>query len=286
MKTIKTLAPLCFLTSMLSAADLAEVKHQFLCIGNHKNVLIYIDQFEPNKSWSVNIPRGSRDIQILDEGKLLVSHGNGAGEYDLVTGKALTWKINRYKKIQSARRLPSGETVMLTSKGQIITVDADGNENSKVQIDQKRLDLRLIRTSPSGNWIIAGKNPRAVLEVSKLGKMIITAPLPGKSYTAIKLPNNNYLSSTGNECKVVELSPKGKIINFVGGKKEHPDLKLDFNSGWSKLPNGNIVMTNWLGHGKHNTAPHLVEFDATNKLIWSWVDHKVAKQVTNLLIIK
>jgi hypothetical protein len=45
-------------------------------------------------------------------------------------------------------------------------------------------------------------------------------------------------------------------------------------------------MTNWLGHGKLNSASHLLEFDTNNKLVWQWDDHQAVKQVTNLLVIK
>ena len=51
------------------------------------------------------------------------------------------------------------------------------------------------------------------------------------------------------------------------------------------LPNGHVVIANWLGHGKHPDSPHVVEFDRTNKLIWSWNDHKLAKVATNVMIL-
>lgn len=284
MKYLHLLSALCW--SNLTYAAESAIKHKFVCIGNHKNVLVYIDQFEPEKSWSVKIPKGSRDIQLISSDTLLVSHGTGASEFSVIDGKKLKWLATGYKTIQSARRLPNGNTILLDIKGKVTTLDETGTKLSSIKIKQSSLDVRLLRHSSKGNWIIGSKKPQAVLEVNPKGEVIQQTILPGKGYTVTKLLNGNYLASTGDECKVVELKANGEIVSFVGGRKEHPELKLDFNSGWQMLGNGNIVMTNWLGHGKHNTAPHLIEFDENNKMVWKWDDHKAVKQVTNLLIIK
>lgn len=284
MKYLKLLAPLCLLTT--ATAEKSTIKHQFVCIGNYKNVLVHVDQFSPNNSWSTKLPNGSRDIQHIPPNTLLVSHGTGATEYQLSDGKKLQWSVSRYKGIQSARRLANGHTILLSGKGKIITLDKTGEELSSIQIKHNSLDLRLLRVSSEGNWIIGSKNPRAVLEINAQGDILQQTKLPGKGYTATKLANGNYLASTGDECKVVEVKADGSVIRFVGGKKQHSALKLDFNSGWDQLDNGNIIMTNWLGHNKHNSASHLLEFDTDNKLVWQWDDHQAVKQVTNLLVIK
>ncbi|MFT5882225.1 MAG: hypothetical protein ACI9FG_000725 [Crocinitomicaceae bacterium] len=284
MKYLKLLASLCLLTAATAAEP--AIKHQFVCIGNHKNVLVHVDQFTPNNSWSIPLPKGSRDIQLISPKTLLVSHGTGAAEYQLSDGKKLKWSVSGYKGIQSARRLANGTTILLSSKGKLITLDEEGKELSSVQIKHKPLDLRLLRVSSQGNWTIGSKKPQAVLEINAQGNILQQTKLAGKGYTATKLSNGNYLASTGDECKVVEVKVDGSVVRFVGGKKQHPTLKLDFNSGWNQLDNGNIIMTNWLGHGKHNSASHLLEFDTNNKLVWQWDDHQAVKQVTNLLVIK
>ena len=44
-------------------------------------------------------------------------------------------------------------------------------------------------------------------------------------------------------------------------------------------------MANWLGHGKQGKAPHLIEFSPNNKVVWTWANHKTARQVTNVLLL-
>ena len=117
------------------------------------------------------------------------------------------------------------------------------------------------------------------------GKILKEIPLRDKGYKVLLQTNGNYLSTFGDEVKVVEHNEKGEVLNYVGGIPDHKNLKLDYASGWDLLPNGNIVLCNWLGHDKHGSAPHLIEFTRDNKVVWLWEDHKMAHQITNVLFL-
>jgi len=101
----------------------------------------------------------------------------------------------------------------------------------------------------------------------------------------VRLPNGSTLVSTGGAVTVVEMNPAGEQVGFVGGKPNHPQLGLDWFSGFDLLPNGNLVVANWLGHGKQGTGVHLVEFDQQNRVVWKWDDHERAATVTNVLVV-
>ena len=70
---------LCF--TIASVATAADIKHRWVCVDNGANRLIHVDQNDTSKNWSIAIPGGSRDLQLLDNEKLLVGHGNGAAAY-------------------------------------------------------------------------------------------------------------------------------------------------------------------------------------------------------------
>ena len=237
------------------------------------------------------IPGGSRDIQYIGGadapagGKLLVSHGNGAAEYALADGRRLEWVVDRYRGIQTARRLADGNTLLSTRSGRLYEVDAAGEEVGRAQVAVEKLNMRLMRVLPGGNILIGSASPRAAIEVTRRGEVVTTMRLPDKGYTAIRLPDGRTMAGTGGEARIVTLDVDGNIISHVGGKDAHPGLGLDFCSGWDRLPNGNCVMANWLGHGKQGKGPHLVEFTPDNKVAWTWADHEAARQVTNVLVL-
>lgn len=263
----------------------AQIQHRWVCVDNGANKLAYVNQFDPSMNWVVTIPGNSRDMQVVDRNMLLVSHGNGAAEYSLADGKRGSWVVACYNGVQSARRLSNGHTLLCTAGGMLYEVDADGKELSRTQIDLKGLNLRLMRLLPNGNLLIGSAGPKAVLEAARDGRIIRNLPLPGKGYTAIQLEDGRIVAGTGEEARIITMDANGKQISVVGGKDTYPDLGLDFCSGWDLLPNGNLVMANWLGHGKQGTGPHLVEFNTENKLVWQWGDHKMMRQVTNVLIL-
>jgi hypothetical protein len=140
--------------------------------------------------------------------------------------------------------------------------------------------------TPENTILYAGDKPYSVIEIDMNGKVIWSAKLPHNGYKHKRLPNGNILNSTGDTCKVIEINKKGKVISFIGGKTQFPELGLDFCSGWDQLKNKNIVMCNWLGHGKYGKGVSLAEFTPDNKLVWTWANHKIARQVTNVLIIQ
>jgi|GEM_PF-734367 len=264
----------------------AEIAHKFLGVDNKANNLVYVDQTDAKNNWTTAIPRGARDLQIIEGNRVLVSHGNGAGEYDLVTGKKL-WSIDSFKGINSARRLPNGNTLLGGSAKDgiyIYTADRKGKTLDTLVLKGLR-DFRLINRLKNGNILLTVARPYRVIEVDTKGKIVWEAKIPGKGYKAVRLPSGNTLVSTASAAVIVELDKNGKIVSSLGGKKNHPKILFDCFSGFDTLKNGNVVVANWLGHGHIGMGQHLIEFDRKNKVVWTWGDHKAAKVITNMLLL-
>ena len=64
-----------------------------------------------------------------------------------------------------------------------------------------------------------------------------------------------------------------------------PGIQFAFMTGFQRLPNGNTVVSNWLGHGKFGTAPHIIEITPDKKVVWSFADHKTMKTVSSVLLL-
>ena len=47
-----------------------------------------------------------------------------------------------------------------------------------------------------------------------------------------------------------------------------------------RLPNGNTVMSNWLGHGQFGKAPHLIEVTRDKRVVWTFADHAAMKTIS------
>src|SRR5262245_23916951 len=122
------------------APPVQEVKHRFLATDGETSKLIYVDQFHPEKDWTVETPKGPRDLRRVGDKTILVSHRGGAIEVDLETGKQ-TWIVNGYREVHAAIRLADGQTLLVgqTDKGITIhQVDRDGKETGRTVVEGKR----------------------------------------------------------------------------------------------------------------------------------------------------
>src|SRR6187402_1950552 len=110
-----------------------EVRHRFLATDGETSKLIYVDQLHAGKDWTVETPKGPRDLRLVGEKTVLMSHRGGAAEYDLETGKQL-WIVNGYRDVHAAIRLANAHTLLVgqTDKGVTIhEVDRDGKETGR-----------------------------------------------------------------------------------------------------------------------------------------------------------
>jgi hypothetical protein len=286
------------------------IKHVLYLVDNGLNKLLFLNQKDPSKNWTVSIPSGSRDLQLVaNNTKLLVSHGNGAAEYDRITG-VKGWSITTYTNVSTAQRLSNGNTLIGWSKAASGSTPAQVilSEVNSAKAEVKRVTInnittfRLARRLSSGNTLITGDINKAlkfkVFEVSVTGAIIWQQLLyGGKGYVANRLTNGNTQATIGpvgnvyqpgkDDNKLLQLSSTGAIIKFWGGMVNHPGAELMKFSGYSVVPgNGNILIANWLGDGNIGKGPHAVEFDTNNNLIWSWKNFTAAQTVTNVLVIE
>ncbi len=291
--------------AVAAAAEPAAAQHRFAILDNGAGHLVLVDQVHPELGWSVGVPGGARDMQRLGmvsqqsiakkpgapdplqsgEPRILVSHGDGAGEYAIATGKLL-WSVKGQRGVSSARRLPDGNTLLGSSEGgvHLITVDPKGKVVSTVAVECPG-DLRLVRTTPDGHFLLGLAGPHLIWEVDATGKKVAEYKLPGKGYIADRLPNGHVIAATGDGLTIVELDSMGKIVRTTGGKAAFPDEKFLWFSAYDFLPAGHLLVANWNGHGHEGQGPHVFEFDADNHLVWKWEDHQLVKDATGVLAL-
>ncbi len=261
----------------------AQIKHRFLAVDNGSNRLLLVDQIE-GKGWTVPVPAGSRDLRLLSGGRVLVSHGNGAGEFDLATG-AKGWSVEGFANVTSAQRLTNGNTLLgLTdSKGvNLVEVGPDTREKARL-IVPGLADLRLMDRLPNGNTLLSLATAHKVVEVDAVGSIVWNGALTDKGYQARRLANGHTVATSGEDCRIYDFPPKGDPVLVGGSLEKFTNAHLLWFSGFEILANGDFFVANWNGHGHEGQGPHAVEFDAANNLVWSWEDHVAATTVTNVL---
>jgi hypothetical protein len=77
---------------------------------------------------------------------------------------------------------------------------------------------------------------------------------------------------------------KGQTLSSLR-KNDLTQSPIRFGIGVQRLPNGNTVFCNWLGHGHLGENPHLYEVTPEKQLVWSFADHAHFKAVTQVQIL-
>lgn len=263
----------------------SQVKHRFLAVDNGANRLLLFDQIG-GEGWSIPIPAGSRDLQVLEGGKVLVSHGNGAAEYDLATG-AMGWSLTGYSSITTASRLDNGNTLLGGNVDGVTLYEIGPDKLLKSKLNPEGLsDLRLARRLAGGNTLLGLAAPHKVVEIDGQGKTVWTGDLTDKGYVAYRLDDGHTLATSGEDFRIYDFDPDGKPTLIAGGRDRHPQARFLWFSGFQILPDGHLLVANWNGHGMEGQGPHAVEFDRSNTVVWTWEDHAVAATVTNVLSLE
>lgn len=289
------------------ACPTGPVCHEFFANDNGRNIINYVNEFDPSKNWSkpvgVTGANSPRQVELVDNadvvggplsGKaIMVSVNTGFQEYHPVTGERLIdVRLAGTTDVRGAVRLADGNTILGIGNDTLRTVNRAGATVRSCTLPGPAIadSLRVINRDPATGFLMLGRALDLYI-VNETCQQQWTAQLPtgSKAYSVLARPGGGVWATSGAPSTVIEFNQQGQILQQIGGKTTHAGLGLDFFSGFEILPNGNMVVANWQGHlaNPMNSTPHLVEFNpANNELVWRWGDQTLARQITNTLMLR
>lgn len=84
--------------------------------------------------------------------------------------------------------------------------------------------------------------------------------------------------------RVFEVDQAGKKVWEIKDG-DLPGIPFYLMTGLQRLPNGNTVVSNWLGHGQFGKAPHLIEITPGKKVVWTFADHQAFKTISSVQLL-
>jgi hypothetical protein len=277
-----------------NAAEAAPIKHRFLLLDESRSQILYVDQFDPAKSWQIPVEGGPAwGLQLVGGNRALVAlpQKGGFREYDLTTRKAVRERFDkkRYAGAISAIRLPDGRTVLSCDRkfARVFLFDAQDKEIAAWEFP-KATTTRQIRRTPR-NTLLFGGNTNQIYEISLEGKLLRTVQIPDAKhiYQTIELPDGNLLAACGYAGFLAEMDKNGKMLSRKGGRPEPKGLKYIFMSQFHRLKNGNTVIATWTGHKRNDSrkGQQLVEFAPDGKVVWKWHDPEKAGSIHAVIVM-
>lgn len=269
-------------------ANGAEIKHRFLAVDESRHQLVYVDQFDSSKDWTLKLPIKHRDIQLVGDNVLLLSSLEGFHEYDL-RDRRMVKEVKGYPGTVSARRLPDGRTILVCNAPGVtlFELSAEGKELRKSTFDVPT--TRVVRMTPQGTILFGSAN--RVFEGDLDGKILKEHTLPERvwAYQTVRLPSGNLLACGGYDPRMFELDGQGKVVKTIGAVEpgQAKALGLHLFAGFQILKNGHMVVSNWSGHGPKDSEKgvQILEFDTESKVVWKWHDPDQAGSIDGLIVL-
>lgn len=281
----------------MTAAAKDETRNYRVLGADNKHVAIVNAKGEVE--WEVpNEAREIHDIQMLPNGNVLFQTSYTT-VVEMSPAKKIVWQYDAKPKtgydgqiqIHSYQRLKNGLTMIAESgNGRVIEVNKDGKIVFELPLKLEKpnfhRDTRMVRSLDNGNYLVCQEGEGKVIEYDRKGKIVWSfAPdlngrprSPGHGveghgtevFGAIRLPNGNTMIAGGNNNRVMEVSPAGKIVWSID-QKELPGITFAWMTTLELLPNGNLIIGNTHA-GPDN--PQLIEVTREKKVVWTFKDFK------------
>lgn len=265
------------------------IKHTFVC-GDYVAGRVMVVSDQGKVEWEYPAPLVC-DLWVLPSGNFLFTTGDGVKEVTREKKEVFSYKAVS-GEIFTCQRLPDGNTLIgECTNARLVEVNPKGQIVKEVKLTVKTADphsnFRQARKLSDGTYVVGHMGDGKVRQYDGAGKILREIDAPS-AFMAAPLPNGNLLISCGDTApggsKVFEIDPKGKVVWEVKGD-DLKGIQLTFMAGVQRLPNGNTLMCNWLGHGHIGNGVHMLEVTPDKKVVWSYADHAAAKTVSTAQLL-
>jgi len=270
----------------------AAIQHDFVAIDEGHATLLHVDERDQSKDWLVPIGQpAARDLQLVGGNKVLVGHHHGYTEFDLKLGRVVK-EFAALAGVTAVRRQPDGHTLVagvdIPGAPGVAVLELDASDREIHRAIFPGDYVRLIRQTEQGTYLMSCND--RIREGSRDGKYLREFPVDGfyHAWKALRLPNGNLLVTAGYGAFVVELDPAGKIFRKFGGKESVPEnVRPFFYAMFQLLPNGNVVLANWQGHGPGfgHSGVQLLEFNGAGEIVWTWSRAELISSLQGVLVL-
>jgi hypothetical protein len=264
--------------------------HRFACT-DYLQGKVFIVSAAGKVEWEYQTTTACNDLWVLPNGNLLFSTDHAVKE--VARDKKVVWSYASKSEVHTCQRLANGNTLVgECNTGRLLEVTATGEIAKEVRLlpegkDGGHMYMRTARRLKNGHYLVCHTGDEVVKEYDSQGKILDTIPAAGGPHSAVRLANGHTLISCGESkggSRVFETDKKGVTVWEVKNG-DLPGISLKYMAGLQRLPNGNTVMANWVGHNHFGEAPHIIEVTRAKKVVWTFADHQTMRTIANMQIL-
>jgi hypothetical protein len=229
-------------------------------------------------------------FHVLPNGNILFGFsGKPTGVREITSrGETVFDFVSKATQVFGCERLANGNThVAEQGPPQAVEVNPQGEivhvTPLHTSVEGYHLQVRNIHKLPNGNILAAPEGEGAVREVDPTGKVVWEYSGVTNTDDALRLANGNTIILCGTQKRLIEVTPSKKIV-WEFSAQDAPELNITWLSSLQQLPNGNLVLGNFL-RGQEGTGAHAFEITRDKKVVWKWDDHALIKSLTAVRVL-
>ena len=264
-----------------------EYNHRFVCSDTAECKIVWIDQNGDVVKEMTDIGH-CFDLWAMPDGKFLYNHyGRGKGDGFTILnedGSVFMQYLTQHEvfccqPLENSNVLV-GEVVQqrlveVNQKGEIVSeipVPYEGAEHESMRMVRKVNDV----------YIVVQPGINKIRKLSKCGEIIKEYDIRKDAFGVVCKPNGNlvYTCMSG----AYELDEDGSEIWSLEDK-DVPGINIRWLLGVQLLKNGNLVFSNWMGHGHTDEGIHFFEVTHNKEVVWMYDGRGVLSQSATLQIL-
>lgn len=264
----------------------AQAAHPFLCTDAAGGKVAMVSA-SGEVEWEFDCEH-PQDCWITPDGNYFFCFRGGVVE-KLSNGRTL-WDYNAPEgsEVHSCQPLPNGHYLLVENGPcRIIEVDTMGQVKKEIWLTPPPSSVKVhdqfrgVRRTKDGHYLVCRKGEHEVEELDADGKSLRRIPVAGDVHMALQLPDHHLLLALGEGHKIQELDENLKVV-WELGENDVPGNPLRLVTGFQRLPNGNTIVCNYLGHGFLGKQPQFFEVTRDKKLVWEFADHVNFKTINQI----
>ena len=279
----------CALLTILALTIPVRAAHPFLCTDSTAGKVCVVSA-DGKIEWEYAC-KHPQDCWRMPNGNYLFCHSGGALE--VTPDKKIVWEYKAPEKteVHACQPLPDGRVLLVEcGPSRLIEVDREGKIAKEIKLTPPPAKVGLhdqyrgVRKTLAGHYFVSRKGEHLVDELDADGKSLRQIKVPGDVHEVLPLPDGHLLITCGDGHKIIELDASEKVV-WELNENDLPGNPLRLMAGCQRLPNGNTVFCNYLGHGHLGEQPHFFEITRDKKIVWQFADHANFKTVNQIQLL-
>jgi hypothetical protein len=277
------------LFAFFAATAPVQAAHPFICTDSAAGKVCVVSA-DGKIEWEYACAH-PQDCWRLANGNYLFCHSQGALE--LAPDKKVMWeyKAGTNTEVHACQPLTDGR-VLVVENGpcRILEIDRAGGIAKEIKLTVPPPNVHLhdqfrgVRKTKDGHYLVCRKGEHIVEELDGDGKVLRDIKVPGDVHEVVQLPDTHLLITCGDGHKVIELDANEKVV-WELNENDLPGHPLRLMAGCERLPNGNTVFCNWLGHGHLGEQAHVFELTPDKKIVWEFADQTHFKTINQIQLL-